>query len=179
MGRRNELNWDCRANGCYLWSKKPKLEDLAENLHGNCSFTDIDGMTERNWNFLMVEWKTLGDGEEPSDRTIPTGQALAYKRASEAGKFLTVCLAGNPTVSPMRVTHWGWWVDGAWTGWSRTDLAEVNAAIGSWSGWAAEHYGWDSRRVLAGLSEIRSRTVSRVRELANQIEELVERLRGG
>jgi hypothetical protein len=154
MGHKTVLEHNCAKNGCYLETMKLRLDDLVteSNLHSKSSFTDIDGMTERNSNFLMIEWKT---------RTLDfsRGQFLAYHRAAVSRRFVTLCLSGDPTTRPTTVTHMGWIThpdftppgfapvvpqkgkDWAFTGWQRADLGLAQDAIGAWSRWAGDHEG--------------------------------------
>lgn len=189
MGRRNPLNWDCTKDGCYLKKCKIKLEDFTSKLKDECSFTDIDGMHENNSNFLMMEWKTLKEGEEPvepvlpngkrgrhefnPDSSIPKGQHLAYMRAAASGKFVTLGVAGDPSTTPTTVTHCGWYIAGVWTGWRRTNLAKVNDAFGKWSKWAEGHFGARNAHIRMSAPWIRPLTVAKLHTLADQIERLV------
>ena len=187
MGRRNPLKWDCTKDGCYLKKCKVKLEDFSTNLKDKCSFTDIDGMTEHNHNFLMMEWKTLKEGEEPEEpvlpngrkfkfnpaSSIPQGQHLAYMRAAASGKFVTLGIAGDPSTTPTTVTHCGWYIAGVWTGWRSTNLAKVNNSFGKWKEWADGHYGSRSAFIRMSVPEIRRSEANKLLALADQIERLV------
>jgi hypothetical protein len=76
----NPIRYVCgRDGGCFLETRKPKIELLAHLLPGKCAFTDVDMFTERRGRSLVCEWKAAGNGQRPSVSTIERAQYRALQ----------------------------------------------------------------------------------------------------
>ena len=68
-----DMNWNCVRSDCWLHKCQPRFSVFAECLPGLRSMTDVDGMTERNGYYFLIEFK-----HEPG--AVPTGQRLSLER---------------------------------------------------------------------------------------------------
>ena len=79
-----KLRWDCPAYGCFLIKKAPDLDRydsfFKELIDRPIAFTDLDGICEERYNFVILEAKT--EGTPLSE----FGQTLLLKRLAESLK---------------------------------------------------------------------------------------------
>lgn len=126
----NPMRWDCNAEGCYNIKQRPKIEVFAECFPGKINFGDLDAsLVEINSRALLLEWKV-------SANEIPTGQNLAYCNLSKTGLLVAVIVAGD--AEAMRVTHYGVYAGGQFTGWRTADIDFVKTVFRRWAKRAKE-----------------------------------------
>ncbi len=49
---------ECMHVGCFALNKKPRIELFAPAFQGGNRFGDADGIIERNYHCLLLEWKS-------------------------------------------------------------------------------------------------------------------------
>jgi hypothetical protein len=83
--------------------------------------TDIDGMIERNGEFLVIETKTEG-------QDIPQGQRIFYDRLASKSGFTVMIVWGDPGI-PSEIQFWGRQK-------YRADLDALRRAVAAWFDYA-------------------------------------------
>ena len=124
---RNPLRWECSKNGCFNQKKRPKIEEFAECLPGKIAFSDIDGITEVNSKFLLLEWKSYAS-------TIPMGQRIMFERMTKGGQFTVFIINGDAESMDISDLCIVW--DGKLGSWKTTTLQDIKRRISDWSKWA-------------------------------------------
>lgn len=127
----NPMRWDCERDGCWNESKRPRIEEFADCFPGRINFGDVDGpcartaIVEINSRALLLEWK-----DAPGE--IPRGQRVMYENLSRLGFFYIAVVAGDPR--SMNITHAGFFVCGAFTGWQSSSLEAIKDSFRFWAG---------------------------------------------
>jgi hypothetical protein len=122
----NPLRWDCEKEGaCYNVKHRPKIEVFAECFPGRINFGDLDAsIVEINSRALLLEWKG-------APVAIPTGQHLTYTNLSRTGLLVVVTVAGD--AETMKVTHFGFYIGGKFSGWIVGTLDTVKEVCRRWA----------------------------------------------
>lgn len=124
------LRHECETNGCYraeLWDWTPFNDCFGES---NIRISDVDGIVERNGQFLMLDGKRVGrDGK----RDILDGQRRLYLAFARRGGHVFV-FHGQPPHTPQYVRRW--LPGGQFVQEEACDLERLKALVSEWYAWA-------------------------------------------
>lgn len=123
----NPMRWDCEKQGCFNLKKRPKIEEFADCLPRNISFSDIDARVELNSSFLEIEWK-------PAPIDLATGQRIMFTRLTKSCPVTVLVIAGD--AETMEVTHMASFYLGKFKEWQPANLDDVKKKISRWAAWA-------------------------------------------
>lgn len=87
--------------------------------------TDIDGLVERNGQFLLLEGKSPG-------KSVPTGQEIIFRRLLKTGIFTIIVIWGIPDTPESLKLFYRTSVKTI----EPATLADLRAAVHSWFSWA-------------------------------------------
>ena len=119
----NFLRWDCEKNGCFNKLCRVKFHVFADCFPGNINFSDVDGIVEINGRALMLEWKT-------NRGSLPTGQAIMYRRITKAGLISVLCVVGN--AETMQCEGYSIYKEGKFFEFKRGALRQIKKVIRKW-----------------------------------------------
>lgn len=128
----NPLRWRCFQEGeqppsnCYNVKCRPKIEEFAGCFPGNIAMSDVDGITEANGQFLLLEWKDSRVGT-----SLPTGQRIMFERMTTNPQWTVAVVCGN--AETMKVDQLAWVINGKQTKTRPKTLADVQAKFASWA----------------------------------------------
>jgi hypothetical protein len=100
---------------------------FAECLPGKLAFSDIDGITEVNSKFLIIEWKSY-EGD------IPTGQRIMFERMTASGQFTVFVVNGDAETMVIQSMCVVW--NGKVKPWMKCDIGYLKSKITRWAAWA-------------------------------------------
>jgi len=119
-----KLRWECKHQGCFNIKKRPKIEVFDDCFLYGCAFGDVDGLVERNGNFLFLEWK-------PPGGAVSRGQQILHEQLTTLSPKITVLVVfGDPeamTVNYIKSVHGGIMSEA-----KETDLEHVKTMIMDW-----------------------------------------------
>jgi len=135
----NPLAFQCGEGRCYNDVHRMRVEVFAECFDGRNAFSDADGpgvwhWIERHGRLLCVEHKPT-----PVDPNEWRGQSIAFSRLTAGcNRLIVFMVLAIPDVRTMEVTHYSRYLDGVWSGWRPSSLADVKNSMHAWEAWAAK-----------------------------------------
>ena len=123
------MQWDCQAQGCFNWRKRPKIEIFADCLPGKIAFSDVDAIVEIGGNFLMIEWKSHGD--------VPRGQRILFQRLTQFAPVTVFIVEGD--AETMEVDSIRFVSEGKMEDPFQADQTKLRELITQWNHWAGDH----------------------------------------
>ena len=128
------FNHQCKhQDGCWIATNAAPFGLLQDCFGGKIRPTDIDGVVERNGEFLFFEWKR-------NYIPLPTGQRILFERLS-AKPGITVFVVWHDTDAPGSITKAGLFKNGRYKGEKETDLTGLRKACSQWFEDAETRYG--------------------------------------
>ena len=125
----HNLYWDCQnGQNCYKEQVLPNWAIFNECFRPTkIKFTDMDGVVERNGQFLFVEVKQ-------NTKSIPIGQRILFEKLTENAPHITVLLLYAFDVSKkMDIQEYAVFKNGNMTqNWTRTNTQEVIERVRRW-----------------------------------------------
>jgi hypothetical protein len=125
MAGSNPMRWDCKSRGCFNQKKRPKIEQFAECFPGKIAMSDVDGITEINGHFLLLEWKVSKD-------CITTGQRILYERLTRLGSHLFTVYVVAGDAETMEVEALKVFSNGKGLEWQDRSKETLLASIRKW-----------------------------------------------
>lgn len=131
---KNPMRWDCEVQGCFNLKRRPKIEEFAECLPGKIAFSDVDGITEVNNHFLLLEWK----GHQGA---LPIGQSIMFERMTRGlhGRFAVLVVSGDAEAMGVEGICPIW--NGTSQGFEPASLEDAKEYIRRWARWARRKNG--------------------------------------
>lgn len=77
------MRWDCKRDGCFNERCRLQFDRLSA-----LGMTDVDGITEQNGNFLLIEWKQV-------EKPLATGQRILFERLTAIPQFTVLVVVGD------------------------------------------------------------------------------------
>jgi hypothetical protein len=127
----NPINWNCGVSGCFNRICRPKIEQFSDCLPTRNAFGDVDGITEQNGQFLMLEWKNSGS------RELRRGQEIMYQKLTARNPFVVLVIIGN--AETMEVHSYSYFYNGQREPKDHdvsAKLEDVRTFIREWCQWA-------------------------------------------
>jgi hypothetical protein len=119
-----KMDWDCGRQGCFNEKKRMKFGALKAGLPGKISFSDVDGMTEIDGHFLLVEVK--------ANRGERDGQQLMFERLTKLSPKIRVIFAVGDCYA-MEFSEYCVMDDGKFGDWLPTSREGLVEVIAKWS----------------------------------------------
>lgn len=125
------LRHDCDVHGCYraeLWDWTPFNDCFGDS---GIRISDVDGMVERNGQFLMLDGKRIG---REGQTYIAPGHIRMYRRFAESKGGHSIVFHGHPpaTIEVVRI----WRPGGGLQGPEPCDLGRLKKIVSNWYVWA-------------------------------------------
>ena len=123
------LRWNCKqGENCYIEQILPNWGVFNECFAPTkIRITDVDGLVERNGQFLFIEAKQ-------NTKTIPIGQRILFEQLTRNAPHISVLLLYADNISQeMDIQEYAEFQDGKMTrGWTPTNTEEMKNFVTRW-----------------------------------------------